>query len=234
MKLRPVGLALALCTLAVVTARAQDPPVYKAGPGVTNPTIVREEKPRYTQAAMQAKVQGIVEVEAVILKDGTVGEVRIHKSLDKVFGLDEEALRAARAWRFKPAMKDGEPVLFQVIIQLEYRLHGGPNQPVDEFMRDALPANMPYVEMPKLKSVPPPFFPADAMKAGLQGRVDVEVVVAADGTVARARVKRSLDKKYGLDEQAIFAASRAIFEPGTAQGKPIPVATTITLEFRIK
>jgi len=96
---------------------------YGPGSGINNPSVLHEEKPKYTSEAMRAKIQGIVDVEAVVLENGLVGQVRIHRSLDKVFGLDLEALQAARKWRFRPATKQGVPVPFVVIIQLEFRLH---------------------------------------------------------------------------------------------------------------
>jgi TonB family protein len=96
---------------------------YGPGAGISNPTLKREQKPKYTSEAMRAKIQGIAEVEAVVREDGTVGEVRIHKSLDKVFGLDLEALAAAKLFLFQPAIANGKPVPFKVIIQLEFRLH---------------------------------------------------------------------------------------------------------------
>jgi TonB family protein len=72
---------------------------------------------------MQAKIQGIVQVEAVVMPDGTVGDVRVLHSLDRNLGLDRQALEAARQWRFQPAMRNGKPVPIIVIIQLEFRLH---------------------------------------------------------------------------------------------------------------
>jgi periplasmic protein TonB len=96
---------------------------YAPGSGVNNPILLQEEKPKYTSEAMRAKIQGVAEVEAVVGENGLVTDVRIHKSLDKVFGLDLEALAAAKKWRFRPAMFQGKPVAFKVIIQLEFRLH---------------------------------------------------------------------------------------------------------------
>lgn len=96
---------------------------YGPGAGVTNPIDLWQEKPKYTSEAMRAKIQGVAEVEAVINEQGLVTEARIHKSLDKVFGLDLEAIAAARKWRFRPATLNGKPVPFKVIIQLEFRLH---------------------------------------------------------------------------------------------------------------
>ena len=71
---------------------------------------------------MRAKVEGAVWLEAVVLADGTVGDVQITRSLDSVFGLDEEAVKAARQWRFTPGTRFGEPVAVLVSIELTFTL----------------------------------------------------------------------------------------------------------------
>ena len=71
---------------------------------------------------MRAQIQGEVWLEVVVLPDGTVGEVIITKSLDPVFGLDEEAVKAAQQWRFSPGIRFGEPVAVLVGIALEFHL----------------------------------------------------------------------------------------------------------------
>ncbi len=96
---------------------------YRPGSGVTDPTLVRQEAPKYTSDAMRAKIQGVVELEAVVLPNGTVGDVRITRSLDARYGLDQEAIRAAKAWLFKPGTLKGEPVSVLVTLILEFRLH---------------------------------------------------------------------------------------------------------------
>ena len=79
-------------------------------------------KPTYTAEAMRAKVQGIVWVECVVLPDGTVGRAEVVRSLDSTFGLDQEAVKAAKQWRFRPGTRFGEPVSVQVIIELGFTL----------------------------------------------------------------------------------------------------------------
>jgi TonB family protein len=96
--------------------------VYRPGNGVIAPTVVREVKPTYTAEAMRAKVQGIVWVECVVLPDGTVGRAEVVRSLDSTFGLDQEAVKAAKQWRFRPGTRFGEPVPVQVIIELGFTL----------------------------------------------------------------------------------------------------------------
>jgi len=96
---------------------------YAPGNGVTWPVDILQVKPKYTPDAMRAKLQGAVELEIVVLPDGTVGDVRVVKSLDRASGLDDAAVDAAKKWRFKPGMKDGKPVATKVLMSLEFRLH---------------------------------------------------------------------------------------------------------------
>jgi TonB family protein len=96
--------------------------VYRLGSGVATPVLLREVKPQYTSDAMRAKIQGTVLVECVVNKDGTVGDVQIVRSLDSVFGLDQEAIKAARQWRFRPGTRGGEPVPVLITIQLDFSL----------------------------------------------------------------------------------------------------------------
>ena len=89
---------------------------------VTPPRVVREVKPSYTAAAMRAKIAGGVLLDCVVEADGRVGEIRVLRSLDPVNGLDDEAAKAAKQWRFTPGMKDGMPVPVHVTIELTFIL----------------------------------------------------------------------------------------------------------------
>ena len=71
---------------------------------------------------MRARIDGVVQLDCVILADGTVGEIRIVKSLDKRFGLDDQAIQAVRQWRFRPGRRLGEPVPVLVAIEVSFTL----------------------------------------------------------------------------------------------------------------
>lgn len=97
---------------------------FRPGSGINNPTPIRSIQPKYTSEAMRAKIQGSVELEAVVQPNGTIGDVRILKPLDKQYGLDQEAIAAAKQWLFRPGTdKDGKPIPVIVTIILEFRLH---------------------------------------------------------------------------------------------------------------
>ena len=97
---------------------------YQVGNGVSQPTLVREVKPNYTGEAMRAKLQGVVEMECIVLPDGTVDpkSIKITRSLDSTFGLDQQAIIAVRQWRFRPGMLKGQPVAVIVNVELTFTL----------------------------------------------------------------------------------------------------------------
>ena len=96
--------------------------VYRIGNGVQVPRLLHEVKPQYTTQAMRAKIQGDVLLECVVQADGTVGTIRVLRSLDSMFGLDEEAIKAARQWRFAPGARQGQPVAVLVTIGISFAL----------------------------------------------------------------------------------------------------------------
>lgn len=105
-----------------MSATAQKPTVYRPGPGITLPVVVKEVKPAYTSAAMQARIQGSVWLECVVDANGDITDVTVSRSLDTEHGLDDEAVKAAKQWKFKPGRKDGKPVAVIVTIQLTFTL----------------------------------------------------------------------------------------------------------------
>jgi periplasmic protein TonB len=96
--------------------------VYRPGNGVTLPRLLREVKPDYTTDAMRAKVQGTVLLECVVNINGEVEQIKVVRSLDQTFGLDQQAIKAAKQWRFAPATRLGQPVAVLVTIELSFTL----------------------------------------------------------------------------------------------------------------
>jgi len=97
---------------------------YRPGNGIESPRLLRDPKPQYTADAMRAKIQGRVEVECVVETTGQCSQIQIVRSLDPVFGLDQEAVKAVRQWRFVPGRRqvDGQEVPVFVTIELTFTL----------------------------------------------------------------------------------------------------------------
>jgi len=211
----------ALSVLLAGPALAQTGEVYKVGvgDGVKAPVVIHEVKPNYVAAAMDRKVQGTVELNAVVLADGSVGDVTIKRSLDP--DLDAEAIRVTKLWKFKPGTKDDKPVPVEVSIELSFALRDGPTYKVG-----------PGVISPVLMKEVKPKYTEGAIRRKVQGLVEVEAVVKPDGTVGDVRVVKSLDEE--LDQQAVAAAKQWTFKPGTKDGKPVAVQVNIELTFTLR
>jgi TonB family protein len=98
------------------------------------------------------------------------------------------------------------------------------------------------VSVPRLVFAPDPKFTAKASRNQLGGRLVVSLTVDAAGKPHDVHVLHSLaegvSKKLrpialGLDENAIKAVKEYRFEPAEFQGKPVPVETTVEIDYRI-
>ena len=104
------------------TAVQQAERVYKAEDGVKLPMVIRQVQPTYPPDAMAAGVTGTVILECVVGAGGAVNDVTVARSLDTVYGLDAESVKALKQWRFSPGTKDGKPVAVRVQVELRFEL----------------------------------------------------------------------------------------------------------------
>ena len=84
---------------------------------------------------------------------------------------------------------------------------------------------------PRLLEKVEPVYSAAAKQAGVMGVVIVELTINERGTIDDARILKGLG--YGLDEATIDAVKQWRFEPGTIDGRPVPVKFNITMNFRL-
>lgn len=90
--------------------------------GLIPPVIIERILPEYTATATRGGIQGDVYIEAVITVDGQVVEPRLlHGLADEE--LNERALAAVQRWRFRPGLKDGQPVPVIATFEVNFRIH---------------------------------------------------------------------------------------------------------------
>lgn len=96
--------------------------VYGPGAaGLKYPVILSEPKPEYTEDARKTRTEGIVLIQAVVRRDGSVDSFRVIRGLGH--GLDESAIQTiAKKWRFRPGTIDGVPVDVLANIEISFRL----------------------------------------------------------------------------------------------------------------
>jgi len=89
---------------------------------VTAPVLVQRVEPVYPEIARRGRAEGKVVVEAVIDDRGVVQEPRVVQSTTIPL-LNEEALKAVRQWRYRPALFRGKPVRVYVTVSVTFRLN---------------------------------------------------------------------------------------------------------------
>ncbi len=98
-------------------------PVRVETVGGTPPKPLSPIQCMYPEAARRLRFEGIVVLEAIILKDGTVGPIRILRSLNEL--LDQAAVDCLRSYRFDPGKINGRPVDSYYVLTIRYTLQAG-------------------------------------------------------------------------------------------------------------
>ena len=99
---------------------SQTPGIYRIGPNISPPKVLRKIEPVYSDEARAAKLAGTVVIYVEIGPDGWAHNTRVMRSLG--LGLEEKAVEAILQWRFLPGVKDGRPVTVMATIEVNFRL----------------------------------------------------------------------------------------------------------------
>jgi len=93
---------------------------FRPGSGIEPPQLLREVRPVYTDEARRRAIEGDVVMEIVVRRDGTVGDVRVLRTLGS--GLEQRAITAVRQWKFAPARRLGSAVDVVVEVAVGFTL----------------------------------------------------------------------------------------------------------------
>jgi TonB family protein len=94
--------------------------VFQVGGGVTEPVLLSQVQPEYSDDGRKARIQGTVELLIVVNADGSVRFDNVRKSLG--YGLDQKAIDAVKKWKFIAGKKDGKPVATYVSVLVNFSL----------------------------------------------------------------------------------------------------------------
>ena len=106
--------------VARIPPSADTAPGLKIGGGVSAPVAISKVEPAYSAVAKIAKLQSTVVLSIVIGLEGRVRSVEMLRGVG--LGLDEQAAEAVLQWKFKPGMKDGQPVAVKANVEINFRL----------------------------------------------------------------------------------------------------------------
>jgi TonB family protein len=213
---------------------------------------------QYPINAQKNHTQGRVTVQFVVNKDGSISEPKIIRGVDP--DLDGEAIRVISLMpKWKPGMQKGQPVRVKYTVPVMFRLSDDgqkeeykPIPKIDETVVVGYASKQaPAEEEPVFEVVEnmPEFaggmgglmqylsknikYPVEAQKAGIQGRVIMQVIIDKNGNVTNPKVTQPVDPL--LDTEAIrVTASMPKWKPGTQRGMPVNVKYTFPIVFRLQ
>lgn len=189
------------------------------------------ENIRYPDEAKDQGIDGRVFVQLTIKADGSVGDVELVKGVHPL--LDEEAIRVIESsppWT--PGRQDGEPVDVVFTMPVTFMLDDNETgdvfhivEQMPQFMGRSQDAFREYLAE-NLR------YPESAKEKGIEGRVFVQFIVKADGSVADAKIVRGVDP--ALDQEALRVVKESPdWTPGRQRGQAVNVAFTFPVTFKL-
>jgi protein TonB len=111
-----------LSSTPVAVPKVATPQRVRVSTGVATGLLIRKITPNYPQLAKQARIQGVVILQAEISKDGTIQNLQLISGHPM---LAPAAIEAVKQWRYKPYLLNGEPVAVETQVQVNFSLSGG-------------------------------------------------------------------------------------------------------------
>ena len=109
----------ALTSTPATSTGTNPPQQVQVSQGTSQGLLVHKVQPSYPPLARQARVQGTVVLKAVIGKDGSVQDLHVVSGHPMLI---QAAMDAVKQWRYKPYFLNGEPVLVQTTINVNFAL----------------------------------------------------------------------------------------------------------------
>jgi len=91
----------------------------RVGGNIRPPNKIKDLAPSYPNIAKQARVQGVVILEAIIDPAGNVTNVRVLRSIPL---LDKAAVEAVKQWKYEPTMLNNVPVPIVMTVTVNFAL----------------------------------------------------------------------------------------------------------------
>ncbi|MEE4258682.1 MAG: energy transducer TonB [Bacteroidales bacterium] len=177
----------------------------------------------YSDLARKANINGVVNVDFVIEKDGSVSNVTVNNNLG--YGCDEAAAKVVlRMPLWEPGYYLGEPARTLLSVPVPFKSSYKIVENMPEFpggrnaMYDFLRQNLEYPEM--------------ALEQKIEGQVVVSFIVEADGSLSKIELAKGIGS--GCDEEALRLISiMPAWIPGMHHGKPVAVEYNIAVGFKL-
>ncbi|HEY3971487.1 MAG TPA: TonB family protein [Candidatus Sulfotelmatobacter sp.] len=111
-----------LSSVPVAAPKMAAPTRVRVSSGVSTGLLVRKVPPTYPPLARQARIQGVVVLQAQISKEGNIENLQLISGHPM---LAPAAIEAVKQWKYKPYLLNGEPVEVDTQVQVNFTLAGG-------------------------------------------------------------------------------------------------------------
>lgn len=182
-----------------------------------------ESELEYPELARKANINGIVNVDFVIEKDGSVSNVTISNKLG--YGCDEAAAKVVlRMPLWEPAYYAGVAVRAMLSVPVTFKSFYEIVETMPEFPggRNAM---YNFINQNRV-------YPEEALENKIEGQVIVSLLVAADGSLSNIELAKGIGG--GCDEEALRLVSiMPAWQPGMHYGKPVAVKYNLAVGFKL-
>ena len=185
-------------------------------PPTKMPVLISGKVPEYTKEALDAGVEGPVEVRCLITKAGEVTKCKMLKSLPH---MDQAVLDAVATWRCEPASRGGAPVEMQHVFKLRLKLPRelkANEQPVT----GPVPFDASKMTRPELVIGKDPVYTEEALARRVQGKFVARCTITTQGQVTNCRVITPLPF---MTETILNTLTQRVYKPARLNGEPVNV-----------
>jgi TonB family protein len=205
---------------------APDKPAFRIGGGISAPVPIYKPEPEFSEEARRAHFQGTVVLFVVVDANGDPRNVKVLRPLG--LGLDQKAVEAVNRWKFRPGMKDGNPVPVQATIEINFRLLDDFPWPGSKPAGWSLAAedfDLPEMtEPPVLVYAPSDGFPSSQYAVLFNASFDI------DGE-GRTHAVAVVANPAGNADAVAAELGRWTFTPAKQRGFPITVHAKLTIRY---
>jgi TonB family protein len=220
-----IRIALLTLVASCAFAQATDEPLRISKPV----KVLKKVNPIYPQMAMYKGIQGRVLMDAIVAPNGKVRETQLVEGNQMLADAFKSALNK---WRFEPQLRDGKPIAFITRVAMTFANdQPGMRQtrvPADPSADPKVVKVAPGVASGNLITRVAPIYPREAHNEGIEGTVVLHARIGTDGAIHDLQL---ISGPPELTESAMDAVRLWRYKPYTVNGQPVPVDTTISVNF---
>lgn len=192
----------------------------------------------YPEMARKENIQGMVVVQFIIGKDGTIIDPHVVQGIGG--GANEEALRVVKMMsKWKPGSQKGQAVNVQFNLPIRFLLDGGVIEKKAEAPKEVFRVVEQMPAYPEGQGALLEFlakninYPTVAKENGVEGMVVVEYIIEKDGSISNAKVVRGIGA--GCDEEALRVVNAMPnWIAGKQRGQAVAVRFNLPIRFKLE